>query len=231
MAGLREEVADGNILDIVEKFLAAGVMENGIFKPTTVGTPQGGVISPLLANITLNSLDWMLDNQGYRFVRYADDFVILCQSRTQAKEAFEKVEFHLTGKLGLQLSPEKTHIASFREGFSFLGFDISSHAVKMRGKSIEKFKDKIREITQRSHNFDAGVVNKINQVVRGTATYFAKPYTHNRRLFTKLDKWIRMRLRCMKYKRKWKTDNKRLRLKFFRRKGLLNMYDFCITST
>jgi group II intron reverse transcriptase/maturase len=231
MAGLRAEVADGNILDIVEKFLAAGVMEDGVFKPTTIGTPQGGVISPLLANITLNSLDWMLEAQGYQFVRYADDFVILCASETQAKEALGQVEQHLTDKLGLQLSPEKTHIASFRKGFSFLGFDISSYSVKMRGKSIEKFKDKIREITRRSHNFNASIINKVNQVVRGTANYFAKPYTHNVREFVKLDKWIRMRLRCMKYNRKWKTDNGRLRLKVFRKWGLLNMVDFYLTST
>ena len=68
-----EEVADGNILDLIWKFLAAGVMENGVFKPTTIGTPQGGVISPLLANIVLNKLDWRLEEAGYRFVRYADD--------------------------------------------------------------------------------------------------------------------------------------------------------------
>lgn len=224
MAGLRAEVADGNILDIVEKFLTAGVMENGVFKPTTVGTPQGGVISPLLANIALNSMDWMLDRRGLRFVRYADDFVVLCRNKAQAEEALTNVEQHLN-ELGLQLSPEKTHIASFKEGFSFLGFDISSHAVKMRGKSEEKFKDKIRELTRRSHNFDASVVKKVNQVVRGTANYFAAPFAHARKLFVKLDKWIRMRLRCMKYKRKWKTDNKRLRLKFFRKMGLLSMYD------
>jgi group II intron reverse transcriptase/maturase len=230
MAGLREEVADGNILDIIEKFLTAGVMENGVFKPTMVGTPQGGVISPLLANIALNSLDWTLEQHGLHFVRYADDFVVLCRSKNRAEEALTLVEQHLTGKSGLQLSPEKTHIASFKEGFSFPGFDISSYSVKMRNKSVEKFKDKVREITRRSHNFDAGTVNKLNQVIRGTANYFAMPFSHNSRLFTNLDKWIRMRLRCMKYKRKWRTDNRRLRLGFFRRKGLLNMYDFCISA-
>ena len=224
MAGLRAEVADGNILDIVEKFLSAGAMENGVFKPTTVGTPQGGVISPLLANIALNSMDWMLDRHGLRCVRYADDFVVLCRNKTQAEEALAMVAQHLN-ELGLQLSLEKTHIASFKEGFSFLGFDIGSHAVKMRSKSEEKFKDKIRALTRRSHNFNASVVKKVNQVVRGTANYFAAPFAHSRKLFVKLDKWIRMRLRCMKYKRKWKTDNKRLRLRFFRKMGLLSMYD------
>jgi RNA-directed DNA polymerase len=84
MAGLAKVVADGNILGLVERFLRAGVMENGVFKPTTIGTPQGGVISPLLANITLNSLDWLLDEHDLKFVRYADDFVVLCRSRAQA---------------------------------------------------------------------------------------------------------------------------------------------------
>lgn len=230
MAGLRKEVADGNILDIIEKFLRAGVMENGLFKPTTVGTPQGGVISPLLANIALNSMDWMLDRQGVRFVRYADDFVVLCRNKSQAEEALAKVGHYLNEELGLRLSPEKTHIASFKEGFSFLGFDIGSHSVKMRKKSEEKFRDKIREITRRSHNFDLSVVKRINRVVRGTVNYFAAPFAHSQRLFVKLDKWIRMRLRCMKYKRKRRNDNKRLRLKFFRKMGLLSMNDLRIAS-
>ena len=225
MTGLSAVVADGNILGLVEKFLRAGIMENGVFKPTTVGTPQGGVISPLLANIALNSLDWHLAQHDVRFVRYADDFVVLCRSESRAKEALIMVERHVA-VLGLELSPEKTHVTTFKKGFSFLGFDISSRSVKMRDKSTEKFKDRIRELTRRSRNFDAKVVDKVNQVIRGTANYFATPYSHNRRLFEKLDSWIRMRLRCMKFKRKWKTDNKRLRLKHFRNRGLLNLRDF-----
>jgi retron-type reverse transcriptase len=106
------EVADGNILRLIEKFLAAGVMENGVFKPTTIGTPQGGVVSPLLANIVLNELDWRLERAGYRFVRYADDFVIVCKTRSQAEAALTEVEKIMTD-LELSLSPEKTKIASF----------------------------------------------------------------------------------------------------------------------
>ena len=87
MAMVASEVADGNILRLVEKFLTAGVMEDGVFKPTNIGTPQGGVISPLLANIVLNKLDWRLHDAGYRFVRYADDFVVVCRTRRQAQEA------------------------------------------------------------------------------------------------------------------------------------------------
>jgi group II intron reverse transcriptase/maturase len=226
MAGLSNEVADGNILDLVEGFLRAGVMENGVFKPTTVGTPQGGVISPLLANIALNSLDWVLEMHGMHFVRYADDFVVLCDNHTQAEEALNLVQKHLQGKLGLNLSPEKTHIATFTKGFSFLGFDISSRSVTMRAKSVEKFKAKVRELTERSHNLDADLIVRLNRVIRGTANYFATLFSHNRKMFTELDKWIRVRLRSIKFKRKWKTDNRRLRLKHFRRLGLLSLRDF-----
>jgi len=225
MARLADVIADGNILDLVERFLRAGVMEDGVFKPTTVGTPQGGVISPLLANIALNSFDWFCEAHDLRFARYADDFVVLARSKTQAKEALDLVQSHLS-QLGLALSPEKTHVTSFKRGFSFLGFDISSRSVKMRGKSVEKFKTKIRELTRRSRNLDAEVIEKLNQVVRGTANFFATRFSHNRRLFQQLDGWIRMRLRCMKFKRKWRTDNCRLRLKHLRRRGLLSLVDF-----
>jgi group II intron reverse transcriptase/maturase len=226
MQGLAAVVADGNILRLVEKFLNAGVMENGVFKPTSVGTPQGGVISPLLANIALDSLDWLLEAQGLRFARYADDFVVLCQSQSQAQEALILVERHLADQLGLSLSPEKTHVTTFKKGFSFLGFDISSRSVTMRDKSVEKFKDKVRALTRRSRNMDEEALRRLNRVIRGTANYFATPFSHNRWLFEHLDSWIRMRLRCMKFKRKWRTDNRRLRVKHLRRAGLLSLRGF-----
>ncbi len=196
-----EEVADGNILDLVKRFLAAGVMENGVFKPTTIGTPQGGVVSPLLANIVLNKLDWRLEKAGYRFVRYADDFVVVCKTKTQAEAALELVAEVMT-ELGLSLSPEKTKIASYGKGYDFLGFHLSSKSRTMRTKSLEKFKTKIREITRRCNNLDARVIEKLNQVIRGTANYFATEFSTCIKLYQKLDKWIRMRVRCMKFKRK-----------------------------
>jgi RNA-directed DNA polymerase len=224
MAGVAAEVADGNILRIVERFLKAGVMEDGVFSPTSMGTPQGGVISPLLANIALNSLDWQLDNAGYRFVRYADDFVVLCKSEAKVKEAHELVQRQLT-RLGLTLSPEKTRQTPFREGFNFLGFTISSWSVKMRPKSVEKFKTKIRELTVRHGNLDQEVIAKVNRVVRGTANYFATAFSDVRDLFRKLDRWLRMRIRCMKSKCKRRTDNLRLRLKHLRNMGLIALSD------
>lgn len=220
MDGVSQLVADGNILYLVEQFLGAGVMEDGVFSPTDLGTPQGGVISPLLANITLNRLDWALHDAGFRFVRYADDFVVLTKSKAKVCEAHELVLQQLA-RLGLSLSTEKTKMTTFRQGFAFLGFDIAAWSVKMRPKSVEKFKDKIRELTPRHHNLDAQTVTKINQVVRGTANYFDTAFSHCRNLFRTLDRWIRMRIRCMKFKRKRITDNWRMRLKHLRNQGLL----------
>ena len=223
------EVADGNILRLVKGFLTAGVMEDGVRKPTTIGTPQGGVVSPLLANIVLNRLDWQLHESGYRFVRYADDFVVLCRNERQAQEAMDVVRQVLENDLGLSLSPEKTMITTYGKGYDFLGFRLSSHSRRMRDKSVQKFKARIRELTVRKHNLDAGVVERLNRVIRGTANYFATEFSTCRWTFQKLDSWIRMRLRCMKVKRKNYNDNRKLRARFFRRKlGLLTLEEFCI---
>jgi len=228
MAAVAAEVADGKILRLVEKFLTAGVMEDGVFKPTTVGTPQGGVCSPLLANIVLNHLDWQLHDAGLRFVRYADDFVVVCQDRRQAQEALALVRRVLETDLGLTLSPEKTKITTYGKGYEFLGFVLSSRSRRMREKSVQKFKAKVREITVRHRNLDQAVIKKLNQVIRGTANYFATTFSTCRWRFQKLDSWIRMRLRCMKKKRKNYNDNRTLRAGYFRRKlGLLTLEEFC----
>jgi len=222
------EIADGNILRLISKFLRSGVMEDGVLKPTTRGTPQGGVISPLLANIVLNYLDWQLHAHGFKFVRYADDFVVMCKSIPQAEKALDLVQRILEQDLDLQLNPEKTKMIRFSEGFEFLGFYISSRSVRMRPKSIEKFKSKIRTLTQRSHNLDAMLIEKLNRVIRGTVNYFHPPYSTTLGQFSKLDEWIRKRLRCMKYKRIWHTDNWRMKNKYFQRLGLLSCRELCL---
>jgi RNA-directed DNA polymerase len=223
MHELSAVIADGNILRLVEKFLKAGVLEGGKFLATRVGTPQGGVASPLLANIALNLLDWHLHERGFRFVRYADDFVVLCQSESQAKEARIEVEQLLRERLGLELSSEKTKVTTFREGFAFLGFAITSPSVQMRAKSVENFKTKTRALTRRSHNLDAELVVRLNRLIRGTANYFATRWSDCGDAYRTLDRWLRMRLRCMKFKRKSKEDNFRLRLKHLNRLGLLSL--------
>jgi group II intron reverse transcriptase/maturase len=229
MRGLTNVVADGNILNLVQRFLTAGVMEDGVVRSATRGTPQGGVLSPLLANIALNFLDWHLDEQGYRFVRYADDFVVLCRTEHQAKEARLAVEEFLE-PLGLSLSPEKTRVTSFRGGFSFLGFELTSTSAKMRAKSVEKYKARIRELTARSHNLDAKTVEKLNAVIRGTAHYFATEFATCQYQFRKLDEWLRMRLRCMRLKRKTHFANCRVKIKHLRRLGCVFLSDYLIST-
>ena len=225
MNAVAAEVADGNILRLIENFLRAGVIESGVFKPTTIGTPQGGVFSPLIANIVLNHLDWALHEQGLHFVRYADDFVILCKSFSQAEGALAFAQ-RILADLGLHLSPEKTCITSYGKGYSFLGFVLSSHSRRMRPKSTKKFKDKVRSLTRRKPNFESKVIVDLNQVIRGTALYFATPFSTCRWDFQKLDSWIRMRLRCMKFKRKRRSDNRRLRVKSLYKLGLLSLEQF-----
>lgn len=225
---VRARVADGNILNLIEKFLRAGVMENGVRKPTTVGTPQGGVVSPLLANVVLNHLDWQLEQRGFRFVRYADDFVVLCPSKARAEEALTAVEEVLT-VLGLSLSKEKTRITTYGAGYSFLGFWISRRVVHVRPKSIKKFREKIQDLTQRHHNLDAQVFTRLNRVIGGTAQYFATMWSNPRSQFRRLDCWIRRRLRCMKTKRFSYYDNQRYTLRWFKQLGLRSLEEYCWT--
>jgi RNA-directed DNA polymerase len=230
LEAVQERVADGKVLDLLERFLRCGVFEDGRLLATTKGTPQGGVVSPLLANIVLNRLDWHLDKIGFRFVRYADDFVVLCQSRSQAEEARIQVESVLV-QLGLSLSPQKTQITTYGKGYSLLGFVLSSRSKHIRPKSLEKFKDKVRALTVRKHNLDLDVVERLNALIRGVAQYFCAPFATNREQFHKLDSWIRMRLRAMKFKRKNTLDNYKLRIRTFHQTyRLLSLESFFVAS-
>jgi group II intron reverse transcriptase/maturase len=229
MTMLRAEIADGNILDILEKFLSSGVMEDGKRIPTIKGTPQGGVISPLLGNIVLNYLDWQLAGQGYKFVRYADDIVILVKTIHEAENALDFTKKVLKD-LGLETSPEKTKIVKVSDGFQFLGFLIKSRSVTMRQKSIEKFEKAIEDTTTRSKNLDANVITELNQIIRGTVNYFSTKFTNTIKYFTRIDQWIRMRVRSMKYKRKWHTDNRRLKNAHIDNMGLISCREQCLIA-
>lgn len=222
------EVADGKMLALLKKFLQAGVMEGTKIKRTRKGTPQGGVISPLLANIVLNHLDWTLDAHGFNFVRYADDFVIVCRSRQEAEKALELIRRVIEEELGLQLHPDKTRVVRVKEGYNFLGFVINSHTVRMGKKAEERFKDKIRQATTRHHNLDAEVIKRLNVVIRGTVNYFFAPFTRNLAQFNELDQWIRMRIRCMKYKQVSRKDNCWFENKHIRRLGLVGCRECAI---
>ncbi len=221
MDSIAARIADGNILKLIERFLNSGVMEEGEFKKTSKGTCQGGVISPLCSNIILDHLDWFLDQQEIKFVRYADDFVVLCKTKVEAEKALDLVRSFLND-MELEVSPEKTKICHYSEGFDFLGFTIKHRSVTMRTKSMEKFKNSIRDITTRSHNLCTEVIEKLNRVIRGTVNYFGPKFSTMNSSFRQLDGWIRKRIRCMKYKRIWTTDNRRYTIKRIEKMGLLS---------
>lgn len=221
---VEQRVADGNILLILREFLSAGVLEDGSIRPSLSGTPQGGVISPLLANIALNVLDHHLTRAGLRFVRYADDFVVLCPSHASAKQALAFVDALLLKDLGLSLSPSKTKITNFVEGFDFLGFHLSRRRISIRSKSIEKLKQRIRLLVTRSHNFTLEVIADLNRVLIGFARYFAPPFASVLDQFTLLDQWIRARLRFMKFKRISRGYNRRWPSKLLARLGLVSLF-------
>jgi len=225
MGLVEREISDGKTLNTIKKFLMAGVIEDGKFVPTKSGAPQGGVISPLISNIVLNHLDWTLDENGYKFVRYADDFVVLAKSHESAEEALSLTKRCIEEDLDLELHPAKTQLTTFKAGFEFLGFFISSNTIRMKDKAVRKFKDKIKALTKRHHNFGIQVIEKINPVIRGIGNYFIQDFTTSIQLFNRLDQWVRKRLRCMKYKRISRKDNPRIRNKYLRKRGLLFFKD------
>jgi len=181
--------------------LKKGVMESAKgWQPTEKGTPQGAVISPLLANIYLNPLDHLMAQQGRQMVRYADDFVILCSTQQEAEEALEQVRDWMA-KAGLTLHPTKTRIVNAAEagGFDFLGYHFERGYRWPRQKSLDKFKETIRQKTPRLRpgGMDE-IIEDINRTLRGWFGYFK--HSH-RTTFQPLDQWIRQRLRSILRKR------------------------------
>ncbi len=226
---IAEEIADGNVIKIIKKFLGCGVMEDGKYIHTKQGTPQGGVISPLLANIVLNKFDWALDERGFQFVRYADDFVILTRTQEEAERALAFAKEFLA-KMGLKLHSGKTNITPFSKGFDFLGFNINHFGCKMKEKAIEKFKNKVKKVTVRSQNLDSEVIIRLNRIIRGTVNYFVKEFTTGYHTFRRFASWIRRRIRCMKYTRISENDNFRLRNKHIAKLGLLDIFELYLTA-
>ncbi|HEY3363681.1 MAG TPA: group II intron reverse transcriptase/maturase [Symbiobacteriaceae bacterium] len=201
MAKVKARVTDGRILGLIHSWLAAGVMSDGHLTHQTTGTPQGGVISPLLANIYLHSLDLALTKWGYKVVRYADDLVVLCQSQNKAKTALGLLKQMAEGELRLTLHPEKTRITSFGKGFEFLGFTFKRQHRVARKRALEKFKERVRELTPRqTHKKLPEVIADLNPLIRGWGNYFR--HGHMKGRFETLDQWIRMRLRSLVLKRK-----------------------------
>lgn len=201
LAAVAEHVADGAVLELIQRFLKQGVMESGKgWSPTENGTPQGAVISPLLANIYLNPLDHLMAQQGREMVRYADDFVILCESQEQAERTLEEVR-QWVEQAGLTLHPTKTRIvdASQRGGFDFLGYHFERGYRWPRQKSLDKLKIVIRAKTRRARPGSMKeIVEDINRTLRGWMKYFQHSISNT---FPPLDKWIRGRLRTIQRKR------------------------------
>jgi group II intron reverse transcriptase/maturase len=221
MDRLREKIADGWVLTSIENMLKAGVIEDGIVQKTTEGTPQGGVISPLLANLIGDIIDKELEKAGYRFVRYADDFVVVTKTKEELPAALAFVKETIEGKLGMKLNEDKTKLTSFKRGFRFLGYNFNGKYKGISKKSLDKLKDNIRDITKRTQGINLqAVIDTLNPVIRGHVNYFR--LGNVQKVYRMLDCWVRMRLRCFKFSRKWRTDNKRFPVHRFFKMGLLS---------
>lgn len=199
-----EEISDGRVLRLIKGFLKAGVMEEGRITQQTSGTPQGGNLSPLLANIYLHPYDEEMTAKGYHLVRYADDIVILCRTKQMAEEALSLTRQVLEGCLKLKLSPEKTKLTHEQAGFEFLGHYFGcgySHFKTPRKKAVVAFKDRIRRFTRRLQPKKmTTVIREINPVIRGWGQYFAR--SDCKGIFSSLDCWIAHRLSAFRL-RKW----------------------------
>jgi len=193
---VKERIADGRVLKLIEKYLRQGVLENMREWQPETGTPQGAVISPLLSNIYLNPLDHLLAASGIEMVRYADDFVLLCRSEHEAQRALVLVQ-QWTATVGLTLHPEKPRIVDATQagGFDFLGYHFERGQRWPRQKSLRKFKDTLRAQTKR-HNGQSlqVIIAKVNRSARGWFGYFKHS---NKWTFEPLDQWLRMRLRSI----------------------------------
>lgn len=222
MSRVRRRIADGRVLNLIEAFLKAGIHEHGVISVPTEGTPQGGVISPWLANLVLDDLDRALEARGYRFARFADDLVIPCPSCPEAVQALDFLREFLES-MKLELNEEKTSLRNFREGFDFLGFRVQNYRLRVRPQSVQRFRDKVRTLTRRQQgrNVDA-VLRDLNPLLRGWASYFGVAEVAGQ--FKTLDKWVRMRIRSFKLKRRCTNDNWRLPSKRLAKWGLLSLY-------
>jgi RNA-directed DNA polymerase len=232
MNRLRERIADGRVLGLVESFLTAGIM-NGLdeWEPEA-GVPQGAVLSPLLSNIYLNPLDHRAMNQNWQMVRYADDVVVLCRSPSEAEHVLADIRQWCAAE-GLTVHPTKTRIVDVRtDGFDFLGYHFKTSQggkpIRLpRVKSLRKLKDNIRAKTRRTRGESLQrIVADVNQTLRGWFVYFKHSC---QTVFTDLDQWIRMRVRSILRKRAGRrgpgrgSDHQRWPNEFFDRSGLYGL--------
>ena len=212
---IRRTIKDGRVVSLIRKYLVSGVMINGVLQPTKVGTPQGGNLSPLLSNIMLNELDKELEKRGLKFVRYADDCLIMVRSEKAANHVMESVTRYIEKKLGLKVNVEKSKVAR-PNNIKYLGFGFYNKKGTWRPKphlkSLQKFERKLKDITSRSNAMSiSNKIIKLNQVTRGWINYFR--VADMKALMTRISEHLRHRLRmCIwKYWKKSKTKYKALR--------------------
>ena len=211
MARVEAKVSDGRVLDLIRGWLRADILK-GLEKWTpTRGSPQGAVISPLLANIYLDLLDAAMAERGRRMARYADDFVILCRTREEADAALAEVRAWVSGN-GLALHPEKTHVGDCRrpgQGFEFLGYRFEAGQRLVRKKSLNKLKDTLRAKTKRTRGDSLErIVADLNRTLRGWFGYFK--HAHHT-IFERLDAFTRRRLRALLFVKSPTTRKARTR--------------------
>lgn len=208
---IRRTVKDGEVVSLIRKFLESGVMENGHYQPTKVGTPQGGNLSPLLSNIMLNELDKELEARGLNFVRYADDCIILVRSEKAANRVLSTITKYIENKLGLKVNAEKSKV-SRPTGIKFLGFGFwvakgGVYKPKPHLKSIEKLKRKLKALTCRSWSISLDSrIQKLNHLIRGWVNYFRIANMKN--VLEKIDERLRTRIRVIIWKQ-WKRTKTR----------------------
>jgi RNA-directed DNA polymerase len=197
---VKERVTDGRVLALLESYLTQDVMDGMKRWQPTRGTPQGAVVSPLLANLYLHAVDQALEAAGLRVVRYADDLVILCRSESEARQALARLQEEMA-KRKLTLHPEKTRLvnATKRGGFDFLGYHFERGYRWVREKSLQSLKDRIRQKTKRTNGTSLScIIADLNRTLRGWFAYFKHSHCWT---FERLDRWIRMRLRSILRKR------------------------------
>jgi RNA-directed DNA polymerase len=232
MQEVRRSIADGRLLDLVEQFLCQDILEGLSQWTPEKGTPQGAVISPLLANLYLHPVDEAMEKAEFQMIRYADDFVIMCRNEAEAKQALEQVRRLITDR-GLTLHPEKTRVVDTTapgEGFDFLGYHFERGTRWPRKKSLKKLKDNIRVKTGRSRGDSLFVITgQVNVILKGWFEYFK--HSH-RTTFPVIDGWIRRRLRSILRKRgkgakgiSGKMDHFRWPNKFFKEHGLFSLVE------
>ena len=205
-------IKDGDVISIIRKFLVSGIMIDNEYEESIVGTPQGGNLSPLLANIMLNELDKEMEQRGLNFVRYADDCIIMVGSEMSARRVMRNITRFIEEKLGLKVNVTKSKIDK-PKGLKYLGFGFyydncaKQYKAKPHQTSIDKFKKKMKQLTSRSWGVSNKYkVEKLNQLIRGWVNYFK--IGSMRTLCREMDTHIRYRLRMCIWKH-WKTPKNR----------------------